>query len=269
MRIWTATLVALAVGCGNDLSDAGTDGSDTQDSDSWGWTTPTYPNPTGPSPDEPNGAETCALLYGGADRIRGPDLWLPDLSEGRELQVWIRTTYPNEQVAFSYGRPSSQQGMLLGTTTGGFPMIRAGEGTDQVIGETSINDDEWHHLVATWDGAQAALVVDGEVDGYGLLEAYTLEGDAIAGNEPTPEKRYPWVGWVDDVRVFSGHRDPNDIAADPEGALRPPDDLKLWWDFEFDEEEKGPGVIVPDLSGWGHDGESLGTPETPEFPPCR
>jgi hypothetical protein len=269
MRIFAVMAGALLVGCGQDV-DAGGDDDDPETEDTDTWVPPTtYPDPTGPNPDDPNGAETCALLYGGSDRVRGGDLWLPEHTEAREIQVWIRTEYSGEQAAFSYGRPSSQQGMQLGTS-GGLPMIRAGEGDNQkVLGATPINDDEWHHLVATWDGNLVALVVDGEVDGLGLLEADTVEGDAIAGNAPTGDLTLPWIGWVDDVKVFAGHREPTDIAADPDGALRPPDDLKLWWDFEVGEDLKGPGVIVPDLSGYGHDGESIGTTETPEFPPCR
>jgi hypothetical protein len=269
MRIWTLVLGTFAAACGEDVDQGGGGEADPADTDGTTWTPPTYPNPTGPSPDDPDGAETCAILYGGADRIKGDDLWLPEGTEPREIQVWIRTESPREQVAFSYGRASSQQGMLLGTTDGGLPMIRAGMGTDQLVGETPINDDEWHHLVATWDGANAAIVVDGDLAMYGPLQGDTLEGDAIAGNAPSPDLTTPWVGWVDDVRVFAGHREPTDIAADPEGVTLPAEDLKLWWDFEVDQDEHGIGVAVPDLSGFGNDGTSLGTPDTPEFPPCR
>ncbi|MEQ1567326.1 MAG: LamG-like jellyroll fold domain-containing protein [Myxococcota bacterium] len=223
---------------------------------------------------EPNvttdgGAETCVILFGQLDRIRGPDEGLPVGDTGRTLQVWVRSDNPAEQIALAYGRASAGQGFQLGTSSG-YPLLRVGTSQTAVIsGDVFVGDDEWHHLVASWDGNTAVLVVDGQVAGVGALEADTLEGDLMAGNTPTGDGTKPWIGWLDDAKVIKGPRDPVDVADDPEALAVPPDDVLVWWDFEVDQ-SYGIGVVVPDLSGHGHDGLSAGLDgTTPLFVPCR
>jgi hypothetical protein len=282
MRIWT-TLLLLFAGCSDNPSDNGDNGDDDDDDDDTtdvGTDTDTdLPVGTGVNTSTTGSSQQCLLLFGGADRVVGQDIYLPEGTEAREMHVWVRTRSVNrEMVAFSYGRPSTQQGLFLGTTVGGFPMLRAGLGTNQILGTTNIADDEWHHLVATWEGVLAAILVDGVVDAFGELEADTLEGDAVAGNAPTGDLTTPWIGWVDDVKVFEGAREPQDVAADPDGELIPAEQLKLHWDFEVDTgpDDGGVGFTVPDLAVHPpecvapcQDGISAGTDETPRFPACR
>jgi hypothetical protein len=270
MRLLLGTLL---VGCGD--HDGGpigpTGGGD--DDDSWTGTLPTDTGggDDGPAPDLSTigSAEFCIVLFGGLDRVRGPDEGLPLGDIGRTLQAWVRTDNTGEQIAISYGRPSPGQGIQLGTTSG-FPMLRVGSSSTGVItGDLFVGDDEWHHLAASWDGRTAVLLVDGAIAGTGALEGATLEGDVVAGNTPTGDLSKPWVGWLDDVKIIFGPRSPDDVAADPEGATVPPDDLLLWWDFEVPEEIQGLGIEVPDLSGQGHDGVTAGLDGTPMFVPCR
>lgn len=240
-----------------------TDGG-TTDPDTGAPATTPEPNPT-----TTGSSQQCVLLYGGNDRVRGPDEGLPVGWAQRTLQAWVRTNSELDQIAVSYGRPSPAQGLMLGTS-GGYPIVRAGVAGGAVLGDTWIADDEWHHLVVAWDGRTAVLTLDGATDGVGELEADTLEGDLVAGNTPTGDQTMPWIGWLDDVRIFGLARWSTDIAADPEGELEPPSELLLWWDFETDTADvTGPGVAVPDLSGNGHDGTTGGAEDTPVFPACR
>jgi hypothetical protein len=68
----------------------------------------------------------------------------------------------------------------------------------------SVNDGQWHHIVALYDGRRAALYLDGEV------ETSTQARGAIArNNEPVligensvSSGRF-FNGWMDDVRLYS------------------------------------------------------------------
>lgn len=262
--------LTLLVGCaGGDegTSDADASGDDDDDDDGTD-DTANPPTDPGPNPTTTGSSEGCVLLYGGNDRIRGPDEGLPLDDDGRTIQAWIRTTNHQEQIAISYGRPSPDQGFMLGTLDG-YVIARAGSGNALVQGDISVADDEWHHIAAAYDGRLTVLTVDGEVAGSGEIPVLTLEGDVVAGNTPTGDLTKPWIGWLDDVRVFSGPRNPNDIAADPDGLTVEPTSLELWWDFDFDVEREGLGIVVPDLSGNGRDGITGGSPSTPLFPLCR
>jgi hypothetical protein len=279
MRLWTTLPLILLAACGD--SSTTPDGDDDDDDGSpYDTDTDTFvPPQTGVNTATTGGAQRCMITFGGSERVIGQDIYLPEGTEAREMHVWVRTRAVNhEMVAFSYGRASTQQGLFLGTTVGGFPMLRAGLGQNEIIGTTNIADDQWHHLVATWQGGLAAIVLDDHTDAFGNLEADTLEGDAVAGNAPTGDLTVPWIGWIDDVKVYEGAREPEEIATDPEGTLVPAEQLKLWWDFEVgeDNEDGGPGITVPDRAVHPveciapcQDGVSLGDDQGPTFPACR
>jgi hypothetical protein len=261
----TATILAAA-GCdreGEGRFDGLDDGSDpttpqtTLDTGSPSTTTTVNTHTTG-------GAEQCVVLFGGNDRVRGPDEGLPVRDEPRTLQAWVRTSSLDEQVAVSHGRPSPGQGFQLGTVDGQ-PMARSGAGGTVVTGDVELADDRWHHLAASFDGRLVVLMVDGAVVGDGELDTATLQGDVVAGNTPTGDLSKPWRGWLDDVRVFRGARPTAEVEADLDGDGESYRNLVLWWDFEVDE-GSGAGLVVDDLTGLGHDGVAAGAPL---FVPCR
>lgn len=268
MRGWF--LMALVAGCDGSGSSGDPIFTDAPvgDDDDATIDTGTPGTDPGPNPTTTSTNETCVLLYGGNDRVRGPDEGLPLDNDGRTIQAWIRTHNLNEQIAISYGRPSPSQGFMLGTIDG-FVHARAGSGNAFVEGDVFVADDEWHHLAAAYDGRLTVLTVDGVFAGAGEIDVATLEGDVVAGNTPTGDLTKPFVGWLDDVRVFLGARKPDDIASDLDGLEVEPSALRLWWDFEIAAGLDGPGVTVPDLSGNGHDGTTGGADRSPEFPSCR
>ncbi len=256
------------------LACGGGDDEDTKDADpttaSSGDSAHSAVDTTDPFPvtTTPGGAEQCAVLFGGSDRVRGNDDGFPVGSGARTVQAWVRTHSYQEQIAVSYGRPSPGQGFLLGTVDG-HPFLRLGSGLERVvIDDVDLTDDEWHLLAVSWDGDLALLFVDGDLAGTGRIAGETLEGDVVAGNTPTGDLRNPWFGWLDDVKVIQGVRQPEDVEADPDALRVDPADLLLWWDFEG-VETAGNGSVVPDLSGWERTGEVGGTEDTPQFLPCR
>lgn len=272
-------LLAGSIGCKGD-KDARTDQSETGEDTSTTSMVFTPTADTGPyDPGFPNVAtsgsnETCLLLWGGNDRVIGPDdgglaVPLPFYGMPRTIQAWVRTDKLQAQVAVSYGRPSGGQGFQLGTDNG-FPFIRTGWSSTQVVsGNVFLADDEWHHLLGSWDGTTAFVMVDGVVAGAGPLPGETLEGEVVAGNTPAGDLSKSWIGWIDDVRIFDTIREPTSVAADLDGDLLPSERLMLWWDFDdVPEDSSGPGIPVQDMTGKGHDGLSAGV-DTPDFPRCR
>lgn len=260
------------VGTGDSTSEHS--GSGTSDTDFTPGTGDTGPYDPGPPNAQTSGsAETCLLLYGGNDRVRGPDdgdfvTDLPFEDRARTIQAWIRTDKLQEQTAFSYGRPSPGQGLQLATDNG-FPILLTGWTSSQMVtGNIFVADDHWHHVVGSWDGTTAFVMVDGVLAGTGALPGSTLEGDVVAGNTPTGDLSKSWIGWVDDAKIIDGTRTIEEVVDDPEALTIDGAKLMLWWDFEVPEGSEGPGVEVPDLSANGHEGLSAGV-DTPQFPRCR
>jgi hypothetical protein len=247
--------------------DSVTDATDGQTGD----TDTGEPGPTGPNLVTTGDAEMCALLYGGLDRVRGPDEGLPVGTDGRTLQIWVRTNLDRgEQVALSYGRPSAGQGFQVGVKDG-YAMARSGDSDlyNLAVGDIFVADDEWHHLAAAWDGRIVVVTVDGQSAAVQEIDLDSIEGDLVAGNTPTGDLTKPWIGWLDDAKIFEGPRSPESIQQDPDGNELSAESLLLWWDFEISEDQSGPGVTIPDLSGNEHNGITGGGTDSPEFPRCR
>ncbi|MBX2797015.1 MAG: LamG domain-containing protein [Myxococcales bacterium] len=268
------TLFCLA--CSGDPTTMGTTGPTNTPTDEGGGTTFTRPVDTGrepggtPAPNEytDGDSERCLLLFGSTDRVRGNDAGLPFENTPRTLQAWVRSDWAARQVAVSYGRDGVGQAFLMGIAGSGLPFM-SNNGTDEVLGDASIADDEWHHMVAIWDGSLGVLMVDGETVGSGPLSGSTLTGTFTVGNLPEGASlSYPWVGWIDDVKLFGGARNPSLVTADPEG-LDAESSLELWYDFEVEGEPEGAGVAISDDSGNGRDGETGGQNDHPKFPDCR
>lgn len=235
---------------------------------------PRQPGGGAPSPNEQTSStnQRCLLLFGETDRVVSDDVGFPFKDASRTMQAWVRTNWDGEQVAAAYGRGSVGQGFTMGVV-GGVAFMDTNAPT-RILGETLIDDDEWHHIAAVWDGNNALLVVDGVLDAFGQLEGDTQSGGFNIGNRPdaSPELD-PWIGWIDDVRVFGFARNPDDIAKDLDGVNEREDRLLSWFDFEVEGDVEGPNVIIEDLASDREPnprtGESAGTQDHPKFPFCR
>jgi beta-galactosidase len=73
-----------------------------------------------------------------------------------------------------------------------------------VEGTRVIDDDRWHHIVATYDGSRVALYIDGELqdsrEAWGRMQ--TNDYPVCIGDNAEQPGRF-WNGWIDDVRIYS------------------------------------------------------------------
>jgi tetratricopeptide (TPR) repeat protein len=72
-----------------------------------------------------------------------------------------------------------------------------------ITGNTSVNDQKWHHVVSVFDGEVACLYVDGELDAVGETTAPFCVNDfdvCIGENAEVPGRH--WKGLIDDVLVL-------------------------------------------------------------------
>jgi hypothetical protein len=82
-----------------------------------------------------------------------------------------------------------------------------------VVGTTDVRDDQWHHVTAVLDSdgtpdvAEISLYVDGvrEVVSASLDEPIdtAADGVVIVGKSPSAWGNRPFVGQIDDVRIYS------------------------------------------------------------------
>jgi len=271
MKSTTPLVFWCLVGCGpehgNHADDGGPGLGTAAQTPGGGTTGP--PSPLdGPNLSTDGSSEQCVLLFGETDRIVGSDDFLPFDARPRTVQAWIRTNDPfSDQIIAGYGRGAAGRGFLIGVDNGRAWVSVAG--STRVIGSTDVADDEWHHIAGGWDGDQSAIMVDGLVEGNGNFAGDTIAGNFTVGNSPESGVEFlPFIGWVDDVKVFDIARDPAEVAADSDGILSP-EHLVLHWDFEVGPDASGIGVVVEDSSVNNNVGIAAGVSGHPQFPACR
>jgi len=135
------------------------------------------------------------------------------------ISAWVKTTSTgtakfifqsfssNTNVAGFYFRKSAANKLYFvsGKNTG----TVLGTDWQQITGSTSINDGEWHFVVATWDGSYFYLYLDGVSDatpiawafapGYAATNYISIASSNLGGAPGSY-----WNGALDDVALWNG-----------------------------------------------------------------
>lgn len=99
------------------------------------------------------------------------------------VESWVKSTSTAAEYTVNYGTDTNKQ-MYLGRYTGGFPWVVLGSNIAggkyiSVLGNTSISDGQYHHVVYTYDGSGTAAGLKIYVDGQ--LSALTVYSDTLDG----------------------------------------------------------------------------------------
>lgn len=141
------------------------------------------------------------------------------------ISAWIKTsnTTTDDIIASKMENSGNFRGYSFGltnSTNGRLNMVIRNTTTNylSVNGSTKVNDNQWHHVTATYDGSNLAAGVKMYVDGN--LETNTNLNDALGTNTIINTQSFnigsrasggvPFKGAIDDVRVY------NDILSNSE-----------------------------------------------------
>jgi tetratricopeptide (TPR) repeat protein len=143
-------------------------------------------------------------LDGSGDYVRIKHDPVFDLRDAITIAAWVKTR-----------RLKTTFATLVSKGDGTWRISRDGDGNTLhfaankdgnlwvVRGNTNVNDGRWHHIAAAFDGAEACLYVDGELDGR--LPATTPFNcdsfDVCIGENAERTGRY-WKGIIDDVLIL-------------------------------------------------------------------
>lgn len=151
---------------------------------------------------------------GGANyiTITGADTGLPSGSANRTIEAWLNTSVVlpnlNYMALFGYGTTGvnyAENGIYLGndTNSGNNGMSVGTWGTG--VGATGLNNGNWHHFIAVWNGTSWRLYVNGS---YNTSKSFTtnttLSGKIWIGAGYTGD--YPWNGLFDELRISNTAR---------------------------------------------------------------
>lgn len=82
--------------------------------------------------------------------------------------------------------------------------IPSGATWGNLLGKRSINDGQWHHIAAIYDGSTMYLIIDGDLDSSQPASGRINTNNALVyiGENSENKGRY-WNGLIDDVRVYN------------------------------------------------------------------
>ncbi|MEG3972879.1 DUF4347 domain-containing protein, partial [Microcoleus sp. T2B6] len=124
-------------------------------------------------------------------------------------------------------------------------------GTQVVVGTTNVNDGQWHHVAAVYNGSTMSLYIDGVLQGTlnGVAAIPTNTFDVLIGaNQEVTGRNFN--GQIDEVRVWNTAR----TQAQIQGSINQnidPNTAGLLGYWKFDE---GAGVTASDISGTDNSG---------------
>jgi RHS repeat-associated protein len=136
-------------------------------------------------------------------------------------------------------------------------------GINDFIGNTPVNDGQWHHIAAVYDGTDKIIYVDGVEDarvsnphsGVGIGKNVTRYGFIGDGSEATSfnasrNNKY-FKGTIKDMRFWDTDKNGTEIQSDLCSApIGNETDLLAWWNMDSG---KGSSTLI-DLTGNGHNG---------------
>jgi prepilin-type N-terminal cleavage/methylation domain-containing protein len=190
------------------------EGTGTTANDSSGYyNTGTLMNGTAWTSDTPykaagQGAGKYALSFDGTDDyVQLPDVPSLNLRTMISVSIWLKTTDTNGVILTRGGGSGASDLQYLLIIENGEPVfyLYKADGSGRAVDSaTSITDNNWHHVFATWDGSMARIYVDGTEKASGSLTG-TLRDSGYTprlGRYSTSSGQY-YGGIMDEVRVYS------------------------------------------------------------------
>ncbi len=199
--------------------------------------------------------------------IRIPDSDVLDLSDEGTLSAWIYLEgYKNFMGIIHKGefRDWSDEAYSLQFWTNRKLAITftTATGTKKLIGNQKLQNGQWYHVAGTWGPNGMALYVNGELDASNNIAAVGVPsigsvqiGSQLSENYNSYYKNLPFIGIIDDARIYRRTLTADEIRAQYEQAIGSDDTPQLIALYEF--EEVTPPVPAP-VGHWKLDDSAAG-----------
>jgi Concanavalin A-like lectin/glucanases superfamily len=173
------------------------------------------PGDTVPPHDDPDARTTCLQTNGGYVSVPFDAAFIPTKAEGFTLEAWVHVEWSAADTAAfrvvmsTFGTTGGGQGFALLTTPDNHwaALVGNGAGLTQATGAALVFETT-NHLVATYDGSDLILYVNGEQSSPTTPADYhPVTANALyigAGRPDLPDPRFPFVGKIQCVALYKG-----------------------------------------------------------------
>ena len=146
------------------------------------------------------------LFFDGSDYVNIPSLTGVAGNNSRSCVAWIKTSQTANGDIIGWGNPSTNQNFSV-CVRNNVLNIRVGSGL--ISGSTIINDNQWHHVAATWETggdntlSNAKLYVDGIEENIGALYNIAVNTSVDSSVQLGATKSaYRYQGSMHSVRLY-------------------------------------------------------------------
>jgi hypothetical protein len=152
-----------------------------------------------------NESEGAYLFHGSTNSfIASPTSTILSFSGEISMCAWVKQTGNYNDILRLIGQ--GDDGHEIGTNTNGFAIANFSYPTGGIslTSTTTINDGQWHLVVATFSDKRAKLFVDGSLETEMFKDEgiqMTTPGSLVVGKNPVAGT--PFNGIIDDVRIFN------------------------------------------------------------------
>jgi len=183
---------------------------------------------TGPGWTWTSGISGSALYFnGGGQFFDGDGVTVPhssslDINGRFTVEAWIKATGSDNYLAivdkYEYQDPLSK-GFTLYLNNGNLRLsiYSASHGEGTCIGTSDLRDNTWHHVAGTWDGDSMRVYVDCQMErkaAWTCPPASTTNNLGIGKRLSGHGGYMPFLGNIDEVRIYSSGRKCGDVNAD-------------------------------------------------------
>jgi len=156
---------------------------------------------------------------GGALRLEGPEAGVDcgginecNFKEALTISLWVKVP-EGGKLSPSLVTKGNNTWRLQGAAdrqhvsfalTGPLTIARTNPRPPLVKTRRPVNDGQWHHLAAVYDGQRAALYLDGELqDSLAATGLVAVNTEPVMIGQNSMGRMEPFEGWVDDVRLYA------------------------------------------------------------------
>ncbi|KKR82381.1 MAG: hypothetical protein UU29_C0014G0014, partial [Candidatus Daviesbacteria bacterium GW2011_GWA2_40_9] len=130
------------------------------------------------------------------------------------VSTWVRTPgVANSFIFYKYNPSSPYQGYGLALDASNNPRFWVG-GNAWTAGTIAVNDNKWHYLVATYDGTNVRIYIDGVLNKTNAQTAtlsYTINATIGAANSGASDI---FKGYIDELKIYSYARTAAQVKQD-------------------------------------------------------
>ncbi len=127
------------------------------------------------------------------------------------VAAWVKSAGTNWSQAGVVTRGYNWRLYVQDSAFGAFQAMDTVPAASRGLGTVDINDEQWHHVAGTYDGAQYVLYIDGVQDGAAVAATGPIDtstsnkfviGAFFKTSDPIDTKKKEYNGFIDDARVY-------------------------------------------------------------------